>query len=181
MKQSEIAALLPEIFRRTIQPDSPLDALLQVMEALHEPSEEVLATLDRFFDPYRTPERFVPFLATWVDLTPLLREVAEIFEAEAPPPLSSGAGRLRELVALAAYLSQWRGTRHGLQRFLETATGIGGFEIDEQVVDEVTRQVRPYHIRIRAPQATAQFRPLLEKIVELEKPAYVTYELEFPA
>jgi phage tail-like protein len=120
MQHSEIAGLLPEIFRRTLQPGSLLEALLAVMEALHEPSEEVLATLDRYFDPYRTPERFVPFLAMWVNLSPLLRDVSDISELEAQP-LSSGTGRLRELIALSASLSHWRGTRYGLQRFLETA------------------------------------------------------------
>ena len=178
MKQSEIAGLLPEIFRRTLQPGSLIDALLAVMEALHEPSEEVLATLDRYFDPYRTPERYVPFLAMWVDLSPLLRDVSEISEPEAQS-LPSGNGRLRELIALAADLSQWRGTRYGLQRFLETATGIGGFEINEQVADPATGQVRPYHMLIRASPETRQFQLLLEKIIEMEKPAYVTYELVF--
>jgi phage tail-like protein len=178
MKQSEIAGLLPEIFRRTVQPRSLLEALLAVMEALHEPSEEVLATLDHYFDPYRTPERFVPFLAMWVNLSPLLRDASDVSELEAQP-LSSGTGRLRELIVLAADLSHWRGTRYGLQRFLETATGIGGFEINEQVVDTATGQVRPYHILIRASPETRQFQPLLEKIIEMEKPAYVTYELEF--
>jgi hypothetical protein len=57
--------------------------------------------------------------------------------------------------------------------------GVSGFEIDEQVVDESTGQVRPYHILIRAASETKQFLPLLEKIIEMEKPAYVTYELEF--
>jgi phage tail-like protein len=178
MKQSEIAALLPEIFRRTLHPQSPLDALLAVMEALLEPSEEVLASLDHYFDPYRTPDWFVPFLAMWVNLGPLLREAPKIFEPEAQP-LPSGTSRLRELVALAAYLSQWRGTRHGLQSFLETATGIAGFEINEEVIDQISGEIRPYHVRIRAPQATERFRPLIEKIIKMEKPTYVTYELEF--
>jgi phage tail-like protein len=178
MKQNEIAALLPEIFQRTILPGTLLDALLAVMEDLHLPSEAVLDDLDSYFDPYRAPEPFIRFLAAWVDLTPLLREAHEIFEPDAPP-LSSGSGRLRELVSLAAPLSQWRGTRSGLQRFLETATGVTGFEIDEQPVDELTGEIRPFHIHIRAPQATQRFQPLLEKIIEMEKPAYVTYSLEF--
>jgi phage tail-like protein len=178
MKQNEIEALLPEIFRRTILPGTLLDALLAVMEDLHQPSEAVLDDLDSFFDPYRAPEPFVRFLADWVDLTRLLREAHEIFEPDAPP-LPSGSGRLRELVSLAAHLSQWRGTRYGLQRFLETATGVDGFEIDEQPMDRSTGEIRPFHIQIRAPQATQHFQPMLEKIIEMEKPAYVTYTLEF--
>jgi phage tail-like protein len=193
MKRDEIARLLPGIFQRTIHPGNPLSTLLAVMEALHEPSEDVLERLDTFFDPYRAPDDFIPFLAAWVDLERLLTESPEARAAHAaraaartgvrpataaPPPLPTGLGRLRELVAAAAYLSQWRGTARGLLRFLETATGVQGFEIDEQVLGRDGRP-RPFHLRIRAPQETAAYRPMLERIVELEKPAYVTYELEF--
>ena len=49
---------------------------------------------------------------------------------------------LRELIAAAAQLSQWRGTAQGLQRFLETATGIEGFELDEEGLVHLTRRNR---------------------------------------
>lgn len=178
MKQGEIAHLLPGIYQRTLRPGSPLYALLSVMETLHTPSEQVLAHIDSYFDPYRTPDKFVPFLAGWVDLEQLLIESPEeraITEAE---PLPSGMGRLRELIAAAAYLSKWRGTGKGLLRFLETATGVKGFVIDEHVPD-ANGQPRPFHIHIRAPQATARYQALLQKIIEIEKPAYVTCDLEF--
>jgi phage tail-like protein len=178
MKQREIEALLPEIFRRTIQPNSLLDALLAVMEGLPTPSEDVLENIDHFFDPYRTPERFVHFLAAWVDLTPLLRNVSEEADQEVLA-LPVGSGWLRELIAAAAEMAQWRGTRHGMQRFLETATGLSGYEIDEHVSDDSTGEILPYHIRVRAPQAAKRFQPLVEKLIEMEKPAYVTYRLEF--
>lgn len=180
MKQTEIEALLPEIFQRTIQPDNLLDALLAVMEGLPAPSEEVLDNLERYFDPYRTPDHFLRYLAAWVDLSPLLRNVSEGIEQEVLA-LPVGSGWLRELIAQAVILSHWRGTSYGLQRFLETATGIMGFEIDEQVGDKNIGENRPFHIRIRAPHASGRFRPLVEKIIEMEKPAYVTYELEFLA
>ncbi|MBO0781749.1 MAG: hypothetical protein J2P37_23265 [Ktedonobacteraceae bacterium] len=173
MKRTEIEHLLPGIFQRVSTEGTPLFALLEVMEALLAPDEAVLDQLDAFFDPYRTPDTFVPFLASWVDLERLLLEVPGEL---APPPLPSGQGRLRELIAAATFLAQWRGTTKGLLRFLETAIGTQGFAIEEQVLGSDGR-LRPFHIRIRAPQEAVPYRVLIERIIESEKPAYVTYEL----
>lgn len=178
MKRAKIAQLLPGIFQRTLRPGTPLAALLALMEDLHEPDEFVLEHLDEYFDPYRAPNAFVAFLAGWVDLERLLVQSPEERARTQTPPLPSGTGRLRELVAAAAYLSQWRGTARGLLRFLETASGIHGFQIDENVRDDAGR-TRAYHIRIRAPAATQAYAVMLRRIIEIEKPAYVTYELVF--
>ena len=175
MKQAEIASLLPGVFQRTAQPKSVLAALLAIMEALHTPSEAVLRDLDGFFDPYRTADHFVAFLSGWVDLERLLVESPEERALTAVSPLPTGLGRLRELIAAAAYLAQWRGTRKGLQRFLETAIGIAGFEIHENVTEGGLPQ--PFHIVVRAPPGSAPYRVTIEKIIEQEKPAYVTYDL----
>jgi phage tail-like protein len=177
MRSSRIEKLLPWVFRRTAGPGTPLRAVLDAMEALHAPAEATLASLDRTFDPRRAPDAFVPFLAGWVDLDWLLAEADPAFSApEAAFP--TGLGRLRELVAAAAFLSQWRGTARGLQAFLETATALGGFRIEEQPPDAEGRP-RPFHLRIRCPKEAAPLRSLLSRIVESEKPAYVTYELAF--
>ncbi len=178
MKQAEIAGLLPGVMQRTLRPNSPLFAILATMETLQAPSEEVLNHLDAYFDPYRTPDRFVTFLADWVDMEQLLVQTPEERAVTDAEPLPTGLGRLRELIAAAAYLSQWRGTRQGLRRFLETATGVQGFEIDENVPGD-DGIPRPFHIRVRAPQSTLPYRVLLEHIIEIEKPAYVTHELQF--
>ncbi|HZU69823.1 MAG TPA: hypothetical protein VFA09_21300 [Ktedonobacteraceae bacterium] len=176
MKLNEIEQMLPGVFQRTVLEGTPLFALLEVMEDLHAPDEAVLDQLDAFFDPYRAPDTFVPFLASWVDLDRLLLAVPEEFEETAPPPLPSGIGRLRELVAAATFLAQWRGTAKGLLRFLETATGVQGFVIEEQVLGP-DGEFKPFHLRVRVPQEAASYRMMIERIVESEKPAYVTYEL----
>lgn len=173
MKRTLIEQLLPEVFQRTIRPGNPLTAILEVMEVLHAPSEDVLANLEGFFDPYRTPERFVPYLACWVDLERFL-----VRSATGEAYLPSGLGRLRELIAAAAYLSQWRGTAKGLLVFLETATGIEGFAIGEKVL-RADVPPRPFHVRIWAPAEALPYRDLIERIVEMEKPAYTTYDLTF--
>lgn len=178
MKHSEIAQLLPAIFQQTLSEGNPLTALLEVMEVLQAPSEAVLQRLDTFFDPRRTTDEFVPYLAHWADLTRLFDDAPNFKDARIrPSSLVSGLGRLRELIAHAAYLSQWRGTRKGLLLFLQTATGATDFDIRENV--DLKGEPKPFHISVWAPKESVQYKRLIERIVELEKPAYVTYELSF--
>lgn len=179
MKRHEIAELLPSVFQRTVKEGNPLAGLLEVMEALHAPSEDVLQQLDSYFDPRRTTGAFVPYLAYWADLTRLFDETLNLKDqvAFSRSSIASGLGRLRELIASAAYLSQWRGTKKGLLLFLQTASGFSDFDISENV--DLTGKPRPFHLSIRAPKDSAQYSALIGRIIELEKPAYVTYELSF--
>jgi phage tail-like protein len=180
MKREEIESLLPRVFQQTLRPGRPLNALLEVMELLHAPAEAVLSQLEKYFNAYGTPDIFVPYLACWVDLDRFYPFYsAQPMEIQrAVDPISSGTGQLRELIAAAAYLSQWRGTANGLKLFLETATGMNGFELMENVEDE-NGNPRPFHIRIVAPPDAERHIALIERIVKQEKPAYVSYELEF--
>jgi phage tail-like protein len=145
---------------------------------MHEPSEAALRRLDAVLDPRRTPDAFVPLLARWLDLDRLFEQRHAEGGSLPAAPVTTGLGRLRELVAGAARLSHWRGTAKGLRAFLETATGTPGFDIDERV-SQADGRPRPFHVRIRAPASTAPHRALIERIIEQEKPAAVTFELEF--
>jgi phage tail-like protein len=176
MKRDEIERLLPAVFQRTLRDGNPLTVFLDAMERLHAPAETVLAELDSTLDPRRTADPFVPVLARWLDLdrvfdAPVGRGAASV----ARSPISPGLGRLRELVAAATDLSQRRGTASGLKDFLEIATGVDGFVIDEQVPGPDGRPL-PFHIKVRAPSATAAHAALIERIIALEKPAYVTHD-----
>lgn len=159
MRSGQIAHLLPAVMRRTLEFSSPLGAILGVMEAMHAPSEAALRAFQDVVNPYAAPERFVPFLASWVGLEPVLDERGEI---------SSGTARLRELVAASNVLAKWRGTARGLVLFLEIATGLRGFTIDEP---------RPFHFVLALPPGAGAHRALVERIVKSEKPAYVTAEI----
>lgn len=178
MKHQEIKQLLPEVFQRTDQTGSALYGLLEAMETLTDPAEEIISQVPLYFNPYTTPEKFLPFLASWVDLDRFF----PAFKNQSIPELDAfqalGTGRLRELIIAATQLSRLRGTAAGLQLFLETATGLKGFKIDENVLP-ANNNVLPFHIRISAPNSAQQHSALIERIIEQEKPAYVTYNLEF--
>ena len=179
MKSAEIAGLLPEVFRASVEPRSVLALLLDVMAGLHAPSERVLDQIDACLDPRRTEDRFVPMLARWLDLGRLfVRSATDPAVQVGDEAISTGTGHLRELVARAAYLSQWRGTRSGMIAFLETATGRVGFDIDERVAAD-HGEPRPFHMLVTVPPGLLPHRALIERIVESEKPAYVTYDINF--
>lgn len=178
MKHQELRLLLPEVFQRTDQAGTPLYALLEVLASMTEPSEEILQQLAHYFNPYTTPEAFVPYIASWVDLDRIFAFHASLASTDVCSPQVIDSGCLRELIMAAARLSKLRGTAAGLKLFLETATGQKGFEIDENVLLK-NNDVLPFHVKITAPAATQVHRTLIERIIEQEKPAYVTYNLEF--
>jgi phage tail-like protein len=174
VNSERIKTLLPSVIARTAGPGSPLLALLGVMQEMHGKDEAVLENLDSYLDPRRAPDNFVPYLASWVDLDRLLIQRAA--KTGIRYSLPTGTGRLRELAASAAMLSQWRGTRRGLEAFLRIATGLKDFKIEENVSGEANTP-KPYHLRITIPPAAAIYKGLIRRIIEIEKPAYATYEL----
>lgn len=176
MRRNEIKHLLPGVYQLALhpvatgelEPDRRLAAALDAMEELHQPSEEILEHLDAFVDPRRAPDDFVTYLAGWVDLDWLA----------VGGRVTTGPGRLRELVSVAMALSRWRGTARGLLDFLRAATGVSGFRIDEQPLGPDNQPV-PFRIRITAPGVMREHAALIERIVEAEKPAFVTYEVRY--
>jgi hypothetical protein len=202
MRRAEIERLLPTVYQLALnpvegwvmEPDRRLGALLDAMEILHHPIEEILDQLEAWLDPRRAPAPFVPYLASWVDLDRMTgaEAIAPWGERATGPPGQaalalaaatasampvSGLARLRELVASAAELARWRGTRRGLLQFLHIATGLSGFEVDEEPRLPGGR-TRPFHFVLRGPVEAEPMRPLIERIVESEKPAYVTCDIQ---
>lgn len=164
MKARDIALMLPEIWQRGLTEGSVTQALTEVMAALHGSVEAAIADPSALADPRRAPNRLVPVLAVWVGLGRYLRE-ADQEDAGAPYP-----GDLRELTAIAAHLGRNRGNAGTLIRFLEAATGVSGFRIDED-------PVQPFHFRLGIPQAAVARRDLIERIVIAEKPAFTSFEI----
>ncbi len=176
MHHDEIEKLLPAVFQLTAKNNRPMAALLEVMEKLQEPRKRCWRALTRPLIPRRTSDEFVPYLAYWADLTRLFDDNFSSNRADAAAfTLASGVGRLRELIANAGLLSKWRGTRKGLLLFLRIATGMSDFEIAENVT--LDGLPKPFHITVRIPKGSEKYRALIARIVELEKPAYVTHEI----
>jgi phage tail-like protein len=155
MRRESIERLLPAAYQRAALPASPLGALLDVMEVLHAPSEARLAAVEDLFAPYRTPDGFVAFLARWVALGDHLIGTTDV-------------GRLRDLVANAAFLAQWRGTVTGLSRVIELATGLSHVDVSEP---------RPFHVVVSLPESGAAHLELVRRIVSAEKPAATTCDV----
>ena len=63
-----------------------------------------------------------------------------------------------------------------MSRFLEIATGVHGFEIQERVED-ARGVLIPFHIRVVVPQKARARIGLIERIVAWEKPAHTTSEI----
>jgi phage tail-like protein len=169
MRRQAIERLLPAAYQRAATEGSVLRALLDVMEGLHEPDERLLADVDVLFAPYTAPERFVPFLTGWVTLDYLVG----VPRPGEPVRLPLPAGRVRDLIANGAALAKLRGTPIGLRWFLQIATGATGFVIDEP-------PQRPFHFIVRVPPEAAQYVAVINRIVEMEKPAASTFEIAGP-
>lgn len=158
MRAAEIELLLPEVLRRTVVPDSPMAALVGVMEAMHAPAEAALREFPLALDPLTTPDRFVDMLATWVDLARL----------DETPAGRIDRARMRLLVSLAADLAHWRGTPGGLMWIVGLATGVDGLRLE---------QTGPFRVRIVVPAAASAQAGLVREIAAQEKPAHLVVDV----
>ncbi len=172
MTKNEILQLLPDLYRRSA-PQSPLmDGLLDVMSWQHSSLEKTIENISSYYNPFATSDNFVPFLATWVGYDYLVRT-----EAKDGIGFGPGIGRLRLLISKSVLHSQIRGTLNGMKTVLETATGIEPFEVRENFSIKENR-IRPFHISVKGPAGSDSFSWEIARIIQHEKPAYVTSEHE---
>jgi phage tail-like protein len=170
VQADRIQRLLPEVYQTATQPDSVLSAILRIMETLHAPSEAALSDLDSAFDPHRAQDAFVTMLACWVTLGPLV-EAAGVSAGGQRRRMMVEAANLRELTARAATLARAPGTLASLKTFLELATGLQGFRIDNTPPDLGGRPL-PFSATLTVPPVSGQTREIIELIVAREKPAF---------
>jgi phage tail-like protein len=172
--ESSYLKYLPAIYRD----DEFVGQLLLLFESILSPIERSVENMAIYFDPLMTPEHFLAWLASWLDLSldPTWPEY-----------------RRRELITHAAELYRWRGTRKGLIDYISIYAGIEP-EIYEytpgMMLDEDTRMgsdaqlgsgIDWYHFTVILPidKGSKIEDSKIRSIIEAQKPAHSTYTLRF--
>lgn len=170
---------LPAIY----QDSDFLRRFLSIIEQSFNPVVETTEALWAYLDPLTAPEAMLPFLAQWV-----------AWPLNSRWPLKYQ----RRLIRHAAELYRWRGSHYGLQLMLHLGTGLPQDDqhieiIEAREVDFVLGDVtygegpmlgggRPFHFFVALrPETPEQFaaidEALVREVIEQEKPAFCTYDL----
>jgi phage tail-like protein len=178
---------LPRVYQ---EQDELMGRFLMLFESFWQPIEAQIDNFPYYFDPEFTPTALLPWLATWVDLT-----LDERWPEE----------KRRRLLSAAVQLYRQRGTRRGLQAYLEIYTG-ARVQISEHGANNfrlgADARLGPgvalgtlnlphtFTVTVLLPAAeTAGLslaeqtrletdrRRMIETIIEAEKPAHTSYNL----
>jgi phage tail-like protein len=103
-RQSRLLEYLPLVLRG----DPFLARFLLIFQSIIDPIEQSINGTHHFLDPLLTPSRFLPWLASWVDV-----EVTRGMDETT----------LRQLIARAVELARWKGTRRALRDEVRIRTG----------------------------------------------------------
>ena len=101
---SRLMEYLPTLY----QGDDFLGRFLRIFEDIIDPIERTIDNVGDSLDPRLAPDEFLPWLSSWMG--------ADLDENWPP-------AKQRELIASAATLYRWRGTRRGLREHLRIYTG----------------------------------------------------------
>jgi phage tail-like protein len=134
-----------------------LARFLLLFQNVWEPLEQRQDHIDMYFDPRTSPSSFLPWLASWLDLS---------FNQHWPEI------RRRRLLAEAIDLYRWRGTRYGLVRMIEVCTGITP-EVTENMALPYT-----FDVKIALPKDGDIDKNLIDELIQAHKPAHAGYRLE---
>lgn len=169
---------LPSLYRN----DETMGQFLMLFESFLKPIERQIDNLDDTLDPRLTPAALLPWLATWVDL-------------RLDPAWSED--KQRRLLRSCVALYRRRGTYAGLKEFLEIYTGVTPIILEHRASNlrlgqsavlgpgsAIGRNNVPHGLTIRLrlpalPEAEAALRRrVIASIIESEKPAHATYQLQ---
>ncbi len=174
---------LPDIYREV----DFVGRLLKIFEECLEPDVQILDSLWAYLDPMLAPETMLPFISHWVGW-----DMSSILDIE----------RQRYLIKQAMQIYRWRGTKRGLRFYIHLFTGLPldehlpegekhisifeitgrGFVLGEALLGQnaSTGGGRPFHfvVRIRKDLQNRLDESLIHQIIEREKPAFCTYDLE---
>jgi phage tail-like protein len=171
---SSYLAYLPPPYEQ----DPFIRGFLLIIESILGPIEGMIDNLANYFDPRLAPAALLPWLASWVDI-----------ELDENWPLD----RRRQLVAWAARLHRWRGTRRGLREYLRLYTGrtplivenFDGMRLDQDAqlgtttrIGRGTPRAHWITVTVLADDSAMLNESILRRIIEAQKPAGVGYTLE---
>ncbi|MEO7964384.1 MAG: FHA domain-containing protein, partial [Gemmatimonadaceae bacterium] len=134
-----------------------LGRMLLIFESMWEPLEWRQNHIHVYFDPRTAPSEFLGWLASWLGLT---------LDKHWPEE------RRRLLLTEAMELYRWRGTLYGLGRMLEVCTGLTA-----TITEEPDRQF-VMRVRVRIPKDSYVRSDMIERLIQVHKPAHVGYVLE---
>ncbi len=171
---------LPALYVR----DALMGRLLMLFESFWAPISQQITHIDKYFDPTVAPPEFLTWLSSWLDLA---------LDENWPDD------RRRELIRSARRLYAKRGTRVGLQEYLEIYTG-GDVQIIEHKAQNARigrplilgqgmalgRENSPhtFAVVLRLPRAhveaqgEAYWQSMVQKLIDKEKPAHTSYTLQ---
>jgi len=180
---SRYGSFLPEIFQEGAAPSQPalVGRLLEIIEEVFGRFEAKLDTISDHFDPLKTDQDFLPWLASWVAL--VLRADWE-------------ERQQREVLMRILPLYRKRGTREGLEGYLRIYAGEGVTIKDELAVlqieesstvgvDTIVGGFPPYFFIVNVaftepdPEKLREKAKAVEAVLEIEKPAFTFYKLNF--
>lgn len=181
--QGRYVRFLPALYQEA---DDFMARFLMLFESLWKPIFERLDGLPHYFDPRTAPPDLLPWLATWVNLT---------LDERWPE------AKRRKLLTRAVRLYRQRGTKAGLQEYLEIYTdvkprileqGAQNFRLGAQarlgpdVALGTGNQPHTFRVILPLPEEPDERRArerqrIVTAIVEAEKPAHTAYTLELPA
>ncbi len=191
--QGRYLAHLPRVYQ---EQDELMGRFLMLFESFWAPIESQIDGIHYYLDPEFTPTELLPWLATWVDLSLDDRWPEE---------------KRRKLLRAAVGLYRKRGTRAGLQEYLEIYTG-ARVQISEHGANNFTLgpearlgpgvalgTINMPHTftvtvflntealrgadggRADRVRSESEARRMIETIIEAEKPAHTSYQLRFQA
>jgi phage tail-like protein len=140
--------------------DPFMGRFLCVFEDSLSPVERTLANIEMYFDPMMSPENFLPWLASWVNL---------VLDENWP------IQKQRELIHSAVELYCWRGTKRGLREYLRIYTGVEPEIIEHFTADDGGPYAFTVVIRVDDPSTVNE--ALVRRVIDAEKPAHTTYNL----
>lgn len=176
---------LPEIYEQ----DELMGRFLMLFESFWAPINRQAGAIHNYLDPRLTPAAFLSWLASWLDL-----ELDERWPED----------RQRQLIRWAIALHRSRGTRWGLQKYLEIFTGHKARIVEHRAKNfqlgsgaslgrgiALGRDNRPHtftiHLRLPAfdhiedeverDRQEKLRRATIESIIEMQKPAHTVYTL----